>query len=429
MTEPVRFALKVLEFQCIAERCEETCCSGLAVTMSEQRLQRMRERVAGSPDAQAVEANILPNPAGAPTDGAVIRMRPDGSCPFLDTERLCSLQRRHGEKALPDICSTFPRVMWRWGGQVEVTGSLACPEMARLLLLQEGAMELVPGAGEQVPRLESARPLPGLPGDVYGVHAELIRSAALRIMQRRELPMASRLAILGQLAFRLDSIFQGAVRFAEDDEQTGQVMRKLLQPFDTPETLEAMHREFSELEFPGSPCAGMIASVLKARGVVTRGQSFGPFISGVLASLWGSEEAAGDPEAAWREYAARWARLEALHGPRVEQYFRHYGVNQWFRAPFTESPHLLHYVFRLALRVAMMRLVLVGHPEVAALCAEGQALATEASQAALDRAAVECFYRITRHVEQAPELLALVKSLAGTGGAETLGKTLVFAKF
>jgi lysine-N-methylase len=79
--------------------------------------------------------------------------------------------------------------------------------------------------------------------------------------------------------------------------------------------------------------------------------------------------------------------------------------------------------------VAMLRLVLVGHPDVAALCAEGQGEDSESSQAALDRAAVECFYRMARHVEQAPDVLAIVRDLAGAGGAETLGKTLVFAKF
>jgi lysine-N-methylase len=47
----------------------------------------------------------------------------------------------------------------------------------------------------------------------------------------------------------------------------------------------------------------------------------------------------------------------------------------------------------------------------------------------LDRAAVECFYLVARHVEPAPDILALMREMAGTGGAETLGKALVFAKF
>ncbi len=424
MDAPPRFALKVLEFRCLADRCEDTCCVGLRVPVSEPRLEKMRQVVAGSPDAERVEALLQANPEGPASERAFIQMRPNGSCPFLDTERLCSLHRRHGEQALPDPCVTFPRIVWKWGEQVEVAGSLACPEMARLLLLEEGALEQVPGPVEQVPRLEVARPLPGEPTDAYSSYARLIRAAALGLLERREFPIASRLAFLGQLAFRLDSLFRSAEPFPGTLDEAGQVLRALIQPFEDPAVLEALHQDFSALTVPGGPCAGLLASMLKARRVVARGERFVPFVNGVLGSLWGSEEATGEPDAAWREYVARWQRLEATHGPRVEQYFRHYGVTQWLRSPFTELPDLLTYVFRLALRVALLRLTLVGQPEVAALAEAG-----EAAQAVLDKAAVDSFYLVARHVEQAPDMLALVRQLAGAGGGETLGKTLVFAKF
>jgi lysine-N-methylase len=424
-----RFVKRVLEFQCLADRCEDTCCVGLRVPITEQHLPRMREVVAGGPDAQRVDAFVRLNPEGPPAERAVIEMRSDGSCPFLDTTRLCSLHRNHGPRVLPDPCVTFPRIVWKWDERVEVAGSLACPEMARRLLLEEGAMELVPGPLEEVPRLEAARALPGEAADPYRVHAGAIRGAALRLLERREFSLSSRLALLGQLAFRLDSVFRGEEPFAGSAEQAGQGVAALLQLFERPEALEEMRQDFSELEIPGAGCAGLLASLLKARRAVARGERFGPFVGGVLRSLWGSEEAAGAPDEAWREYVARWQRLEALHGARVEQYFLNYGVNQWLRAPFTEAPSLLAYVFRLALRVALLRMTLVGHPEVAALCAQGQGAAPEASQAALDRAAVECFYLVARHVEQAPDVLALVANMAGGGGAETLGKTFLFAKF
>ncbi|MBN1210456.1 MAG: flagellin lysine-N-methylase [Myxococcaceae bacterium] len=424
-----RFVKRVLEFRCLADRCEDTCCVGLRVPVSEERLSRLREGVAGSPEAERVEELVLPNPEGPPAERAYLQMRSDGSCSFLDPDRLCSLHRRHGEKVLPDPCVTFPRIVWKWGERVEVAGSLACPEMARLLLLEEGAMEQVPGPVEQVPRLEAARPLPGEPAEAYVVHAELLRAAALRLLHRGEFPLASRLSFLGQLAFRVDSVFRSAAPFQGSAAEAGEVLHAILQPFDDPETLEAMHRDFSALAIPGGPCAGLLASMLKARRAVARGERFGPFVRGVLVSLWGSDEATEEPERAWREYAARWERVQAAHGARVEQYFLHHGVNQWLRAPFTEVPSLLVYVFRLVLRVAMLRLTLVGHPDVAALCAVEQGAAPQDAQAVLDRAAVECFYLVARHVEQAPDILTLVRQMAGEGGAETLGKTLVFSKF
>jgi lysine-N-methylase len=418
-----------LDFRCLAERCEDTCCVGLRVPVTEERLWQLRAGVKGSPDEARVESLLVDNPEGPPAERAFIKMGSDGSCPFLDTQKLCSLQRSHGEKVLPDPCVTFPRIVWRWSEQVEVAGSLACPEMARLLLLEEGALEQVPGPLEQVPRLESARTLPGEPGDAYVVHAQAIRAAALRLLHRREFPLATRLMFLGQLAFRLDSVFRSAEPFAGSEAEQAEVVQVLLQSLDSPEALEAMHQEFLTLAVPGGPCAGLLASMMKSRAAVARGDRFGPFVQGVLRSLWGSEQAEGDPEGAWREYAARWQRLEALHGARVEQYFLNYGIAQWLRTPFTELPSLLAYVFRLVLRVAMLRLALVGHPDVAALCAAEQGSAPEDGQAVLDRAAIECVYLVSRHVEQAPDVLALVRQLTGAGGGETLGKALVFAKF
>jgi lysine-N-methylase len=390
----------------------------------------MREVVAGGPDAARVDAFVRADAAAPPSERAVIEMRPDGSCPFLDTARLCSLHRDHGPRVLPDPCVTFPRIVWKWNERVEVAASLACPEMARRLLLEEGAVELVPGPVEEVPRLEVARPLPGEPEDIYRVYAEAIRGAMLGLLHRRELPFSSRLSLLGQLAYRLDSVFRGAEPFAGSAEQAGEAVAALLQSFEAPETLEPMHRDFSALEIPGASGIGLLASVLKSRRVVARGERYRPFVGKVLSSLWGSEDAVGAPDAAWREYVSRRQRLEALHGPRVEQYFLNYAVNQWLRSPFTEAPSLLAYVFRLALRAAMLRLTLVGHPDVAALCAQGQdgSPVPEDSRAVLDRAAVECFYLVSRHVEQAPDVLALVATMTGAGGAETLGKSFVFAK-
>ncbi|SEM80757.1 lysine-N-methylase [Stigmatella aurantiaca] len=424
-----RFARSVLEFQCLADRCEDTCCIGLRVPVSEERLARLREGVAGTPDAQRVEALVVSQPEGPPAERAFIQMGTGGACPFLDTQKFCSLHQRYGERVLPDGCATFPRIVSKVGEQVEVAGSLACPEMARRLLLTPDALEQVPGPWEAVPRPEVARPFPGAPGDVYVAHAERIRATALGLLRQQGFPLASRLGFLGQLAFQLDSVFRAEAPFAGTPEQVEQILEAWLPPFEAQDRLEAMHRDFSALEVPGGASAELLASMLKARRAVARGERFKPFSDGVLGSLWGSAEAEGSSDAAWREATARWEWLEATHGARVQQYFLNYTVNQWLRAPFTEAPNLLGYVFRLAVRVAMMRMTLAGHPAVAALRAQAPGLPPEASQAALDQAAVECFYLVSRHVEQAPDILAIVWNMAGGGGAETLGKLILFSKF
>ncbi|MFP2912921.1 flagellin lysine-N-methylase, partial [Pyxidicoccus sp. 3LFB2] len=131
-------------FRCLADSCEDTCCAGLVVTVSEARWKRMRDTVAGTPDAARVEALIRPDTGSGPgTEAGVVAKREDGHCAFLDARKLCSLHGAYGEAVLPDACATFPRTATRWGERLEVAGSLACPEVARLCLLAEDAVEPV----------------------------------------------------------------------------------------------------------------------------------------------------------------------------------------------------------------------------------------------------------------------------------------------
>lgn len=379
-------------FRCIAERCEDTCCSGLKVPVSEPRRERMRAAVEGHPEDAARLAQHV--------TGGFIQMRQEGQCPFLDTEKLCSLQRRHGDEALPDICATFPRVITRWGERAEVSGTLACPEVARLCLLDADALERVPvpSAEAHIPREESVRSLPE--ADARMKWAETVRTALLRLLHRREYPLASRLVMLGHLAHAVDA---GEAPLPE-----------VLAHYEAPEVLEALHRDFSALSLPGGPVVGLLTSVLKSRLATSRSERFTTLLRGVLDSLHLDGERPGALELAWNTYAERWQRLEALHATRVHQYFNHYAEHQVWRSAIIDAPSLLAYVFRIVLRVALLRLTFAGHPRV---------------PEQLDAAAVETFQLLAKHVEASPDFLALAEGLAGEGGEQTLGKVIILAAF
>jgi lysine-N-methylase len=201
-------------FRCIAEACEDTCCAGLTVPISEARWSLLRQKVAGTPDEARVAALITRNPDDATgSQAGILGKRADGHCAFLDEAKLCSLQRQHGEAVLPDGCSVFPRVLTRWGTQVEMAGSLACPETARLCLLAEDALVREPVPEAQALRPQVARQV-AAGDDAWTSHAGTVREAMLHLLQRREVPFPTRLFALGRMALELgDFYFPGTQAF------------------------------------------------------------------------------------------------------------------------------------------------------------------------------------------------------------------------
>ena len=58
------------------------------------------------------------------------------------TPGLCSIQQALGEPYIPDLCSTYPRVLTVIGGALEKSLNLSCREAARLVLTDPDAMAL-----------------------------------------------------------------------------------------------------------------------------------------------------------------------------------------------------------------------------------------------------------------------------------------------
>src|SRR5205823_4865678 len=100
-------------------------------------------------------------------------------CTMLDSDKLCSIQKRHGEAMIPDVCSSFPRPTFQFGSRRYLTGNLACPEAARLCLLAEDAMEQVPSTPEAMGRNATVLPTEGM--QLYVRNTEQVQDALVRI--------------------------------------------------------------------------------------------------------------------------------------------------------------------------------------------------------------------------------------------------------
>lgn len=118
------------EFQCIGAECPVNCCKGWRVPLDEEVCQKY---LLEKGDLGVRLRRSIRNEEGIPAF-----RRNWGKCPFWGKDRLCSLQKERGAAFMPQVCVQFPRQLFHLGFFCEETLYLACPEAARLFLVQAG---------------------------------------------------------------------------------------------------------------------------------------------------------------------------------------------------------------------------------------------------------------------------------------------------
>ena len=141
-----------------------------------------------------------------------IKLRRDGSCPFLGEDYLCELQKNHGERFLSTTCATYPRIINHMGDMAERGLTLSCPVAAKLILLRKEPMEF-----EQVEYREG-RPLnytawrmEKLP---LGTHLIDLQYSCISLLQNRKLTIDQRLILMG---FFLEQVEELSAKGQEDE--------------------------------------------------------------------------------------------------------------------------------------------------------------------------------------------------------------------
>jgi lysine-N-methylase len=419
---PAITARYLRRFQCLGPSCEDTCCQGWIVPLDRRQYQITRAAMEASPaDAEAFQAGVEVETRPEDERHARIRLRSDGTCPFLAPEKLCSIQSRHGEAALPAVCSTYPRLVAQSGARLEVWGSTSCPEMARQVLLHEDALDLVDAPPETTPRWVPARTLPAEPQRPYDRYLDDVRGTAFALLSNRAHRVRTRLFLLAYLGketqpfFRRDAPAIDEVRLAAAFAQVTD-----------PATIARWDQELDGLPPPRAMTANLVAQLVAAQGAL-EGASLHRLVAQVLAgyaACGGVVAGAIDPAALWAEHARRRDHWQAGHGDRLDLYFENYAKNFWMLNWHTMSIDLLAHARRLLVRVAVLRFLLFGHPGLEAAAALPD---RSSQQEALDRIAVEVCYKVSRGVEHQGTFLDRIAGTVVGEGLQTFAHSTFLA--
>ena len=170
------------EFKCTADKCEDTCCAGWQIVIDEKSLSRYR-KVRG-----AFKWRIW---RSVDWIGSVFRQDKEKRCAFLNEKNLCDLYTACGEKSLCKTCKLYPRHIEEFEGVREVTLSISCPEVAKILMNRKTPVTFLSYEKDGEEEYEDFDPF------LYSI-LEDARKAMIAILQNREMPIRKRvLLILG----------------------------------------------------------------------------------------------------------------------------------------------------------------------------------------------------------------------------------------
>lgn len=168
------------EFTCIADRCEDTCCAGWQIVIDKKSLKKYK--AAAGPYKKKLRKNIN-------WRSETFYQDKEKRCAFLRKDNLCEMYRELGADSLCKTCRLYPRHIEEFEGVREISLSVSCPEVARILMNRIAPVTFKTVENEKEEFYDE------FDDCLYSMLLDA-RDAMIKILQKRELPIAVRTGLL-----------------------------------------------------------------------------------------------------------------------------------------------------------------------------------------------------------------------------------------
>lgn len=173
------------KFKCIAGSCPDTCCAGWQIVIDEESMKKYQNFKGDY---------VWKVMACVDWENEIFRQDKAKRCAFLNKENLCDLYTNAGEESLCKTCREYPRHTEEFEGVREITLSVSCPEVARILMEQ---MEPVRFFTEEKEDIEETEDFSEFDPFLFSI-LEDARKEMIEILQDRTLPIKEReILVLG----------------------------------------------------------------------------------------------------------------------------------------------------------------------------------------------------------------------------------------
>ena len=195
------------EFKCIGGSCEDSCCIGWDIDIDKVTF-RKYYKVQDLEMKRMFQKNVHNNEESFSddVDYGKVKLKYDKRCPFLDCNNYCVIHSKLGEDYLSNVCTCFPRITNLVDGCYERSLDVACPEAARILLLNEEGIKFKESEeeiGKHILSNQVDTKSKELSNSLAKYFKE-IRKVCIKIIQNRKLELTERLFVLGEFINNLE---------------------------------------------------------------------------------------------------------------------------------------------------------------------------------------------------------------------------------
>lgn len=201
------------DFECIADKCEDTCCAGWQIVIDRESLKKYTKIKGGFKKEIFKNVNWFQG---------TFKQDKDKRCAFLNEKNLCDLYLSQGEEGFCKTCREYPRHTEEFEGVREITLSISCPEVARILMNRMEPVQFLSEEKEGEEEFEDFDPF------LYSI-LEDARKEMITILQNRNLTISDRVLLVLGMAHDMQGRMNRQEMFACSDVITKYTTAKAVQ--------------------------------------------------------------------------------------------------------------------------------------------------------------------------------------------------------
>lgn len=198
------------KFKCLGAECDDTCCKFWRIDIDYETYKRYIK--ISDPKLKYLVGKYVVKKRDNENKNryAFFKLREDGYCAFLDNDGLCTFQKKCGSSFLSNVCMTYPRKQVQIEDTLERSGTVSCPEIARIMLFDEHPMEFDEFLEKAEDRIITERVVTS--SDENLVMRPLLkwlwplREIYIEILQNREYSIKDRLVLIGLFSNKLENL-------------------------------------------------------------------------------------------------------------------------------------------------------------------------------------------------------------------------------